>query len=241
MPFKNFLPDEQRGIMGLFKHAHHASLDDGAALAPHEGNASSLLKRERRLFFKRWLRHPGQLGTLAPISLRLAQRAAMCIQNPDTLKIVEIGAGSGRLTRALLKHGVAPSCLKVVELDPELVSFTRQTLPHLDVIQGDARNLGALLPNDWIGNVDLVFSTIPFMCLEENTRDDIVNAALDVLHPTGSLLHLTYHPKSPLHYWSKEDLEQTKLLSLWANLPPAFVWRYTRKSDKTTVNLLKAS
>lgn len=227
--------------MGLFKRAHHAALDEGTMKTSYEGDDKDLLTRERRLFFKRWLKHPGQLGTLAPISLRLARKAAMCIHNPENLKIVEIGAGSGRLTRALLNHGVCPSRLKVIELDQELASFTKQTLPHVHVIQGDARHLNTLLPIDWIGNVDIVFSTIPLMCLEETTRNTIVNSAFDILNAKGTMLHLTYYPKSPLHYLGKDAFIQTKILSLWWNIPPAFVWCYQKKTDKNTFNLLKAS
>ena len=226
--------------MGLFKHAHqkHHDQDVTSFLKEIPGENSLfydkkiLLKEERRLFFKRWLKHPGQLGTLAPISLRLAKKAAACIENPQSLRIVEIGAGSGRLTRALLEHGVCPSRLKVVELDGELAAFTQKTLPHVDVIHGDASQLKTLLPSKWIGNIDLVFSTIPLMCLEESMRACIINASFDVLNDKGAIFHLTYYPKSPISHMIPCGVHQQKMLSVVANIPPAFIWHYKKKDDK---------
>jgi phosphatidylethanolamine/phosphatidyl-N-methylethanolamine N-methyltransferase len=73
-----------------------------------------LRRRENTLFFKRWIKHPFQMGTLAPITPRLAKLVASLVSNPSDL-IVEIGAGTGRLTRALLAEGVKPKNLAFEE------------------------------------------------------------------------------------------------------------------------------
>ncbi|MBX9977923.1 MAG: methyltransferase domain-containing protein [Alphaproteobacteria bacterium] len=193
-----------------------------------------LIGSESALFFKRWLKNPGRLGTLAPISYRLADLAASCIQHPKTIKMVEIGAGPGRLTRALIKAGVKPESLKAVELDSDLCDFGKKAVPGVDFIQGDAQYLKELLPQEWIGHVDVIFSTIPFMCLPEDVRRNITEAAFSVLKPGGDFLHLTYN------YWSPLDgmpYDQRKLASLWLNMPPAFIWRYKKQQDP----LLKAA
>lgn len=190
-----------------------------------------LRRRENTLFFKRWIKHPFQMGTLAPITPRLAKLVANLVSNPSDL-IVEIGAGTGRLTRALLAEGVKPKNLALVELDPEFCVFLKETLkdapecknsmPH--IIEGDATKLPEIIPESFKGKVSTVVSAIPFMYLPTIVREQIVKSSFDVLKPTGSILHVTYNPKSPLAF--KKDLKQECLGKLWLNFPPGFVWKY---------------
>lgn len=182
-----------------------------------------ILSGESLIFLKQWIKNPGRLGTLAPISNRLAQKAAACIENPSHQRVVEIGAGPGRLTRALLHTGIQPHNFKAIELDPNLCAYAQQSLPHIDFIEGDAASLPLLLPKDWIKKVDIVFSTIPFMYLAAHKRTDIVNAAFNVLKPGGILFHLTYYWGNPLQHMM---LDASRATSVWFNAPPAFIWRY---------------
>lgn len=170
------------------------------------------------------------MGTVAPITHRLAQRAAEFVDTDGY--VIELGAGTGRLTRALLKKGVAPKNLWIVELDANLCNFLRESLralpqcsqemPH--IIHGDAARLEDLLPPHIHGCASTVISTVPFMCLDEGTREKIVRSSLNMLRPEKSLFHVTYNPKSPMAFMP--ELQQERVASLWLNLPPAFVWRY---------------
>jgi phosphatidylethanolamine/phosphatidyl-N-methylethanolamine N-methyltransferase len=183
--------------------------------------------RENRLFFRRWLANPARLGTLAPITPRLAALAASFLENPSQQRIVEIGAGTGRLTRALLAAGVLPENLIVVELDPDLCDFLSKSLPALTVINGDAACLPDLLPSGWSGTVTTVVSVVPLMYLDKLVRSNIINACFDVMQPGGTILHVTYSPKSPLSALS--NYCGVREGSLWANIPPGFVWRYHKQ------------
>ena len=191
----------------------------------------TLRRRENTLFFKRWLKHPLQMGTLAPITPRLAKLAASLIADSSDL-IVEIGAGTGRLTRALLEQGVNPRNLALVELDPEFCLFLKETLkdapacrnsmPH--IIEGDAAKLSEIIPESFKGKVSTVVSAIPFMYIPLFVREQIVKSSFEILKPTGSILHVTYNPKSPLAF--KKDIKQERAGKLWFNFPPGFVWKY---------------
>lgn len=191
----------------------------------------TLRRRENKLFFKRWLKHPFQMGTLAPITPRLAKMAASLVSDPDDF-IVEIGAGTGRLTRALLAEGVKPSNLALVELDPEFCVFLKETLKDMPecknsmpyIIEGDAGKLSEIIPESFQGKVSTVVSAIPLMYLPPMVREQIIKSAFEVLKPSGSILHVTYNPKSPLAF--KDDLKQERAGKLWFNFPPGFVWKY---------------
>lgn len=185
---------------------------------------SRIRAQERRLFFRRWLKEPRRLGTVAPISTRLAKLAAGLILDPKGGPIVEIGAGTGRLTRALLKAGVDPAQLTLVELDQELCEFLKKILPGVKVIHGDARYLSELLDPNQIGCISTVVSAIPLMYLKKEQREEIAQSCFDVLKPGGDLLHVTYYYKSPLDEVSFFNTERAG--AVWGNIPPGFVWRY---------------
>lgn len=202
----------------------------------HSTTIKSLVTEENRLFFKQWLKSPIQLGTFAPISLKLAHLAASQLDITEKTTIVEIGAATGRLTRALLAKGVNLNKLAMVELDQAMSEFLKVSLHNLyrsntqpKVIHGNAEVLSELIPTSWIGKVDYVVSTIPLAYMEEAMRERIIQAALDVLNPeTGSILHVTYSPVSPIRFMEGELL-QKRVVSLWGNMPPGFVWRFTPK------------
>jgi phosphatidylethanolamine/phosphatidyl-N-methylethanolamine N-methyltransferase len=190
---------------------------------------SNLRTHENKIFFKQWIKHPGRLGTLSPISVKLARAAAALSTPLKNGYCVEIGAGTGRLTRAILERGGPSDNLAVVELDPNLCAFLKQTLPGLRpdakapvVIEGDASFLPDLIPADWVGKVDTVVSVVPLMYFSEAKRIDIIEAAFRVLKPNGKVIHL----KSPLAF--SRAYTQKRVIGLWMNIPPGFVWVYTK-------------
>jgi len=113
---------------------------------------------ENLLFFKRLLKNPRALGAVTPSSLALANFICRHVESTPESYVVEIGAGTGRFTRALLRFGVAPAQLYVVEMDPELCKFLTQHFPQVTVINGDARSLLDILPSHIIGKVSTVIS-----------------------------------------------------------------------------------
>lgn len=185
-------------------------------------NNDNLAASEKGLFFRRWLTAPKQLGTLAPISQRLARSAAQLVQDPACAKVVELGAGTGRLTRSLMRAGIKPENLTAVELDKAFCRFLDSNLPKVKIIQGDACELTSLLGEKAVGTVDVVFSVIPLMYLAPAVREQIVMQALAVLRPGGKLYHVCYTPVSPFR--KSETIESKRLISMWINLPPGFVW-----------------
>lgn len=198
---------------------------------------SELRTHENKLFFKQWIKHPGRLGTVAPISVKLARTAAARVSMDGY--VVEIGAGTGRLTRALLERGVPSTQLAVVELDAKLCTFLKDTLPALclnsdapQIIEGDATFLPDLIPPSWVGNVETAVSVVPLMYFSEEKRTAIIEAAFKILKPGGQIIHVTYNPKSPLAF--SPAYIQERVVGLWMNIPPGFVWSYKKKEDDQT-------
>lgn len=179
------------------------------------------------LFLKRWLANPLRIGAIAPAAPALARRMARQTRVRDGEVVVELGPGTGAVTRALLAAGVPEARLILIERDPEMHAYLAKHFPNAHLILGDAAALDSVLPPEWIGRVSTVVSSLPLMTLPNWVRDEVVRAAFRVLSPEGSLVQYTYALFSPLP--RKElGIAGEKVAFAGINLPPASVWRYTR-------------
>ena len=79
--------------------------------------------------------------------------------------VVELGGGTGVISRALLAGGVPAERLAVVEIVPSMASHLRAILPGVEVIAGDARALPELLPHLWHDRIGTVICGIPLVLL----------------------------------------------------------------------------
>lgn len=183
--------------------------------------------KETLLFFRRWLRHPLRLGAVIPSSPALTRLVCRQIAIKDDRIIVELGAGTGCLTRMLLEMGIPHDRLYVLELDPELCEYLKKTMPTVNVIQGNACDLPKLLPPEWVGKVSTVVSGMPMTAMPKEVQRKIIDASFEVMDDNGELFQYTYRPVSPLAA-SQFGLSKTRVGVAFRNLPPATVWRYQR-------------
>ncbi len=144
--------------------------------------------------------------------------------------VVELGPGTGAVTRALLATGIPEERLVLVERDPHLHAWLEGQFPGANVLLSDARELHAILPDGQAGSISTVVSSLPLNSLPRNERDEIVRAAFHVLSDEGSLVQYSYGVPSPLPCDSL-GLTGRRVAFAAANLPPATVWRYSRAPD----------
>ncbi len=189
------------------------------------------IKREENfLFLRQLVKNPKMLGAIVPSSEALGKFISKQIVITDQTQCVEIGAGTGSLTLALLRAGILPENLYVVELDTTLSDFLKKKLPaEVHVIKGDAAHLEKLLPSHIIGHVDTVVSGIPMMNLSKAEQTALIESSFNVMKNEGSLLQFTYGPLSPLPA-KKLGLSKKRIGHVLLNFPPATIWRYQRSS-----------
>src|SRR5258708_35538491 len=85
------------------------------------------------LFLKRWLRRPLAMGAVMPSGRLLA--AAMAKTTKAVLEgrpgqVVELGAGTGEVTKALLAAGIAPERLALIGRGPAVAILPRRPFPR---------------------------------------------------------------------------------------------------------------
>lgn len=176
------------------------------------------------LFFRRWLANPLQMGSIIPSSPSLCRRIAALVRRAEDEVVVELGAGTGVVSRALLAAGVPADRLVVLEIVPEMAEHLRAVLPGATVIAGDAFELPRALPQRWHGKVGTVICGIPLVLLPIERQRQFVQAVEAVAPGRGFLLY-TYCITSPLPY-RKLGLEARREAWTPLNFPPASVWRY---------------
>ncbi len=145
---------------------------------------------------------------------------------PMTGRVVEFGPGTGRFTEAMLARGLPPANLTLFELDAEFVTYLRARFPGVTVHQAPAQEATRLVEP----GVQVVISGLPLLSMPEVVRQGIVKAGFDVLAPRGRYVQFTYGNRPPL---AEKDiavlgLTVNKGQKIWANLPPASVYRFRR-------------
>lgn len=186
------------------------------------------LDAEMALFLGRWLKAPHRIGALAPSSRYLAQAMARQIDPRQARLVVELGGGTGSITRALLAAGLPPERLIVVERDERLHRLLTERFPELRVIAGDATHLGSLLRPLGITSVSTIVSSLPLLSMPKRLRQCIVEQSFALLDRRGSLVQFTYGLASPLP--ARDYAVSGRVVArVWRNFPPACVWRFEER------------
>jgi phosphatidylethanolamine/phosphatidyl-N-methylethanolamine N-methyltransferase len=176
------------------------------------------------MFFRRWIANPLQMGSVVPSSAALCRRVAAGVRRAEGEIVVELGAGTGVISRALLAHGIPPERLFVVEIVPAMSAHLRRVLPGVNVIEGDARRLPDLLPHHLHGRVGTVVCGIPLVLLALAEQRRFIDA-IEVVAPGRGFLHYSYCATSPLPA-RRHTLAARREAWTPLNFPPASVWRY---------------
>lgn len=175
------------------------------------------------LFFRRWLANPLQMGSVVPSSSALCRRVAQHAPCAPDEMVVELGAGTGVISRGLLNAGLQPRQLVLVEIVPSMADHLSRSLPGVRVITGDARQLPALLAGD-SRKVGAVICGVPLVLLPLAAQSMFVEA-FRAVGPNCGFLHYSYCITSPLPA-RRLGLRARRLAWTPLNFPPASVWHY---------------
>ena len=176
------------------------------------------------LFLRRWMANPLQMGSIVPSSPALCRRVVAQVRRAPDEWVVELGAGTGVISRALLAGGVPAERITVVEIVPDMARHLAETLPGVTVVQGDARALPELVPGNRHGRIGTVVCGIPLVLLPLPEQRRFIDA-IQAVAPGRGFLHYSYCATSPLPA-AKHGLRATRVAWTPLNVPPASVWRY---------------
>jgi phosphatidylethanolamine/phosphatidyl-N-methylethanolamine N-methyltransferase len=173
-------------------------------------------------FLRGLIADPKAVSAPTPSSPTLASVIASKVDPQRPGVVVELGAGTGAVTQALLDHGVPAGRLLAVENSPYYVELLRKRFPDVKIVQGDALQFDRLLPADM--PVAAVVSGIPLLHLAPAQRRAFIERALAVQPVDGLYVQLSYGWVPPVEPGRNMAMERTVV---WRNFPPAHIWTFT--------------
>ncbi|QPC86124.1 methyltransferase domain-containing protein [Mesorhizobium sp. NBSH29] len=182
---------------------------------------------EELRFFKGWIDKPKAVGSIVPTSSVAARRMASVVDPDSGLPILEVGPGTGVITKAILARGIAPERLYAVEYSPEFVSHLRGRFPGVNVIQGDAFDLDASLGEKGELQFDSVISAVPLLNFPVEHRVRYLDSLLNRLPAGRPVIQITYGPMSPIPP-GRGNYTVKHFDFIIRNIPPTQLWIYRR-------------
>jgi phosphatidylethanolamine/phosphatidyl-N-methylethanolamine N-methyltransferase len=152
---------------------------------------------------------------------------ATAVRSPANGLVVELGPGTGPVTRSLLEAGLAPERLVLVEYDPAFCQLLAQRFAPAVIVQGDAYDLPRALTPFANQPVAAVVSSLPLLNQPPGRREKLINDAFALMGRSGAFVQFTYGLLSPIpREVCAGRYSAVRSRPILLNLPPAFVWTY---------------
>tara|TARA_Y100000815_G_scaffold255917_1_gene263163 strand:- start:99 stop:698 length:600 start_codon:yes stop_codon:yes gene_type:complete len=177
-------------------------------------------------FFKGWLDGPKAVGAIMPTSQFAARSMASVITPESGLPVLELGPGTGAITRAILER-VSPDKLISIEYSQDFYEHLRNEYPGVDIRLGDAFDLDTTLGDGGATRFDCVISAVPLLNFPMETRIRLIEGLLDRLPKGRPVIQISYGPVSPVAT-KKTGIVATPHDFVLRNIPPARLWAYRR-------------
>lgn len=178
-------------------------------------------------FIKGWMDQPKAVGAILPTSAVTARRMASVIDIGSGLPVLELGPGTGVITRAILERGISPQNLYSIEYSEDFVRHLRAEFPHVNVIQGDAFDLDKSLGDRAGLTFDCIVSAVPLLSFSPDQRVRFIDDMLARIPHGRPVMQITYGPMSPVPA-GKGDYVIEHYDFVFRNIPPAQLWIYRR-------------
>ncbi len=213
-------------------------------------HTESVTPASRLAFLREAARTFRTTGAIAPSSAGLAARLAERLagerrRSRGPLSVLEVGAGTGSVTRTLAGLIGPRDHLDVVELNPKFVDLLNRALvtdPALSAASGNIRIVpGSITRLELSRRYDVIVSCLPFANFEPGEVREIMDRYLSLLVPGGHLSYFRYlgtHTLRMLLPGRAEVVRHRSVTALltgiesrygtgggvvWGNLPPARV------------------
>jgi phosphatidylethanolamine/phosphatidyl-N-methylethanolamine N-methyltransferase len=186
---------------------------------------------DNRVFFLReFLRNPRQIASITPSSRFLVRRIVELADLGSARTVVELGAGTGGTTRAILAAMTPGARLLVVEINPRFCTLLRRIDDaRLIVHCGTAVELRDALSRYGLPAPEAVVSGIPFSTIDPATGSRILETISSVLALGGRFV--AYQWSRQVDTLSRPLLGRAQVEMAPFNLPPMRLYRWVKRAN----------
>ncbi len=188
--------------------------------------------RQVRGFFKQFLLNYRNTGAISASSKHLGQQFIKSADLSKAKSIVELGSGTGALTRKIQENLSPEAEFFAMEINPFFVRETKKRCPNVTVYQDSAHNIQNYLGHHGLKGVDCIISGLPWSLFKPRFQEILLESITESLNPGGEFLtfayiHGLFLPSGRIY--RKKLPGKFNLIDhsriVWKNAPPALVYR----------------
>ena len=180
-------------------------------------------------FLQAFLKNPLKVGSIAPSSPELAQKMIEGIKPDENNIILELGVGTGAITKFLREKIPNENSYLGVELDSDLVMSLKKKYEGLKIVCGNACEVAEIHQKSDLNKVGYIICCLPFVSLPNEVGEKIL-AEIDVFMQQGCVFrtfqyaHGYYMPSAIKlrEYMRKRYGKSRRSKLIVKNVPPAY-------------------
>ena len=176
----------------------------------------------RLVFIKEFLKHPLQIGSIIPSSRYLERRIVEAAGAASVDVIVELGPGTGGVTRAMLRAMPRHARLLSIEINPTFNKLVGKIKDHRLI------ELREIIAQYGLGPPNAIVSGIPFTTMSPSVGSQILESVSSVLPPNGRFV--AYQVKNQVAILGRPFLGTGQISTEFLNIPPMRIFRWEKNA-----------
>jgi len=170
-------------------------------------------------------------GAVVPSSSKLSKAIVKYSNIPKSKVVVELGAGTGVITKQIVKKLNSDTTFFAVELNEQFAEITRECCPGATIHNGCATEIAKFLGLHGHTHCDTIISGLPWASFPHALQRNILKSVTSSLAPGGEFITFAYLGANYLPAGKRirrlleknfSRVDKTKVI--WQNVPPAFIY-----------------
>ena len=152
----------------------------------------AMLSRDGLHFIKGALRSPQHVGAIVPSSPALARVMLRGIDLSGGASVLELGPGTGPITREIQRILPCPTRYLGIERDGQFVKVLVERFPAMRFVEGSAEAAVELIRQTGLTNLRAIVCGLPFASLPRAVQDGIIDSLDKLMPPGGGVVFRTF-------------------------------------------------
>lgn len=190
---------------------------------------------DRVVFLQEFLKNPLQVASIIPSSRFLERRVVEMAEIRSARMVVELGAGIGGTTRAILAAMSPDAKLLIIEVNPHFCALLRRIEDaRLIVHCGSAREIQEAISLYGLTCPEVVVSGIPFSTISHIAGSQILEAISSILVLGGRFV--AYQLSRQVDDLSRPLLGPARVEVELLNIPPLRLYRWDKRNGNSSLH-----